>query len=88
MRIGVEHARADADQHDLDAEHPERVEPVHIGDHAWVASDATVLRGVTVGEHAVVGARSVVTRDVAPHTLVVGVPAAPLGKVGDRSRTR
>ncbi len=88
VRIGVGARVFDADQHDLDAERPERIEPVHIGDHAWVASDATVLRGVTVGEHAVVGTRSVVTRDVPPHTLVAGVPAAPLGTVGDRSRTR
>lgn len=88
VRIGVGSRVFDADQHDLDAEHAERVAPVRIGDHAWVASDATVLRGVTVGEHAVVGTRSVVTHDVPPHTLVAGVPAAPLGKVGDRSQTR
>ncbi|MDJ0852273.1 MAG: acyltransferase [Myxococcota bacterium] len=88
VQIGVGTRVFDADQHDLDAEHPERVEPVRIGDYAWIASDATVLRGVTIGEHAVVGTRSVVTRDVPPHTLVVGVPAAPLGKVGDRSATR
>ncbi|MDX1649799.1 MAG: hypothetical protein R3263_08085, partial [Myxococcota bacterium] len=39
----------DADQHDRDAEHPEEVEPVHIGDHAWIAADSTVLRGVRIG---------------------------------------
>ena len=65
----------DADQHDLDAEHPEVMAPVTIGDYAWVASDVTVLRGVTIGEHAVIGARSLVTRDVPPHTLAFGSPA-------------
>jgi acetyltransferase-like isoleucine patch superfamily enzyme len=78
----------DADQHDLDAEHPERVEPVHLGDHAWIASDVTVLRGVRVGSHAVVGARSLVTADIPPHTLAFGTPARPRGTVGDRSTAR
>jgi hypothetical protein len=78
----------DADQHDLDAEHPEGVAPVTIGDYAWVASDVTVLRGVTIGEHAVIGARSLVTRDVPPHALAFGSPATVRGRVGDRSRAR
>jgi maltose O-acetyltransferase len=78
----------DSDQHDFDADRPETCAPVHIGDHVWVASDCTVLKGVTIGEHAVVGARSLVTRDVAPHTLVLGAPATPRGSVGDRSRVR
>ena len=78
----------DADQHDLDAEHLERSAPVRLGDHAWIASDVTILRGVTVGEHAVVGARSLVTSDVPPHTLVFGTPARPRGRVGDRSNAR
>jgi len=78
----------DSDQHDLDDARPERVEPVEIGDHAWIASDVTILRGVRVGQHSVVGARSVVTRDVPDHTLVLGAPARPRGPVGDRSRCR
>jgi acetyltransferase-like isoleucine patch superfamily enzyme len=78
----------DADQHDLDAEHREVVAPVRIGELAWVASDVTVMRGVTIGAHAVVGARSLVTRDVPPHTLVHGTPAEPHGTVGDRTGAR
>jgi acetyltransferase-like isoleucine patch superfamily enzyme len=78
----------DADQHDFDAEHPERHAPVSIGDHVWVASDVTVLRGVTIGDHAVIGARSVVTKDVPPHRVAVGAPATLHGEVGDRSQTR
>jgi acetyltransferase-like isoleucine patch superfamily enzyme len=75
----------DADQHALDRDHPERIAPVAIGDWAWVASDVTVTRGVTIGAHAVIGARSLVTRDVPPHTLAFGVPAEPRGSVGDRT---
>jgi len=78
----------DADQHDFDAEHPEVVAPVVIGDCAWIASDVTVLRGVTIGEHSVIGARSLVTRDVPPHSLAFGTPATVRGRVGDRSRVR
>jgi hypothetical protein len=76
----------DADQHARDDAHPERIEPVVIGDHVWITSDATVLRGVTIGSHCVIGARSVVAHDVPDHTLVHGVPARPRGVVGDRSK--
>jgi len=78
----------DSDQHDFDADRPERTAPVEIGDHVWIASDVTVLRGTTIGDHSVIGAHSLVTRDVPPHTLAYGVPAALRGAVGDRSRAR
>jgi acetyltransferase-like isoleucine patch superfamily enzyme len=78
----------DSDQHDFDADRPEAPAPVAIGDCVWIASDCTVLQGVTIGEHAIVGARSLVTRDVPPHALVFGHPARPQGEVGDRSRVR
>jgi maltose O-acetyltransferase len=48
----------------------------------------TILRGVTIGEHSVIGARSLVTRDIPPHTLAYGQPATPQGAIGDRSSTR
>jgi len=78
----------DSDQHDLDADHPEVSAAVAIGDCVWVASDVTILRGVTIGEHSVIGARSLVTRDIPPHTLAYGQPATPRGVIGDRSSTR
>lgn len=76
----------DADQHDLDSERREKIEPVVIGDHCWIAADVTVLRGVEIGEQSVVGARSLVTRSMPPHTLALGNPATPAGKIGDRSQ--
>lgn len=75
----------DADQHDLDADRKEQIEPVEIGDHCWIASDVTVLRGVHIGEQSVVGARSLVTKSMPPHTLAVGSPAVAKGKIGDRT---
>lgn len=49
--------------------------PIDIGDGAWIASRVTVLPGVSIGKGAVVAAGAVVTRNVAPDTLVAGAPA-------------
>lgn len=49
--------------------------PITIEDDCWIGAGATILAGVTVGRGAVVAAGAVVTSDVAPHTLVGGVPA-------------
>lgn len=49
--------------------------PVRIGADAWLGSNVTVLPGVAIGEGAVVAAGAVVTHDVAPRTVVGGVPA-------------
>lgn len=76
----------DSDQHALDEEHPERPRAVRIGDHVWVAADVTILSGVTIGDHCVIGTRSLVTSSIAPHSLAFGSPARPRGVVGDRSR--
>lgn len=49
--------------------------PVTIGDDIWIGANAVVLSGVTIGNHSVVAAGAVVTKDVPPHSLVAGVPA-------------
>lgn len=53
-------------------------QPVTIEDDAWICFKASILKGVTVGRGAIVAAGSVVTRDVAPYTLVAGNPARPI----------
>ena len=49
--------------------------PVTIGNDIWIGANAVILPGVTIGDHSVVAAGAVVTKDVPPHTLVAGVPA-------------
>lgn len=49
--------------------------PIKICDHAWLGFDVVVLKGVTIGEGAIVGARAVVTRDVPSWTIAAGNPA-------------
>ncbi|NHC47104.1 sugar O-acetyltransferase [Motilibacter sp. K478] len=56
----------------------ERVLPIRIEDNVWLGGSVVVLPGVTIGESAVVGAGSVVTKDVAPGAVVAGNPARPI----------
>ena len=49
--------------------------PVTIGHDICIGANAVILPGVTIGDHSVVAAGAVVTKDVPPHTLVAGVPA-------------
>ena len=57
--------------------------PVVIGPHAWIGGGAIILPGVTIGEAAVVGAGSVVTRDVGRGMRIAGNPARPIGSAAD-----
>lgn len=54
--------------------------PVVIGKNVWIGDKATVLSGVSIGDGAVIAANSVVTKDVAPYTVVAGVPARVIKK--------
>lgn len=56
--------------------------PVMIKRGAWIGARAIILKGVTVGEGAVVGMGSVVTRDVPPRTIVAGNPACVVREIG------
>jgi acetyltransferase-like isoleucine patch superfamily enzyme len=70
--------------------HPRSIDldeqPVTINNDAWVGANACVLRGVTIGEGAVVGAGSIVTKDVLPYTIVAGNPARVIRELGPDER--
>jgi maltose O-acetyltransferase len=53
---------------------------IEIGDRVWIGYRAIILPGITIGEGAVVGAGSVVTRNVEAYTIVAGNPARPIGE--------
>lgn len=55
--------------------------PVRLGNNVWVGAGVTILPGVTIGDNSIVGAGSVVTKDVASDTIVVGNPARVLRKI-------
>jgi len=61
--------------------YPRKVAPVHIKRGAWITPGAIILCGVTIGQNSVIGAGSVVLKDVEPYTVVGGNPAKPLKKL-------
>lgn len=52
--------------------------PIYVGDHAWIAAEAFIHAGITIGEGCVVGARSVVTKDMPPWMICFGHPCKPI----------
>lgn len=77
-----DHSHGVLDYHDIEVPPSERKVvskgPVIIEDGVWIGEGACILPGVRIGRHAIVGANSVVTRNVPPYTIVGGVPARPL----------
>jgi UDP-2-acetamido-3-amino-2,3-dideoxy-glucuronate N-acetyltransferase len=60
-----------------------KVLPTRVGRGASIGSNATILPNLTIGEHALIGAGAVVTRDVAAFAIVAGVPARVVGSTRD-----
>lgn len=82
--IGNYNLIMDTDFHEVDDRNSiGKPSPVRLGDNVWLGAHVTVLKGVTIGDGAVVSAGSVVGLDVAPYTLVGGVPARFIRKIAN-----
>lgn len=73
----------DAAQRDAGLEY---AKPIRIGSHVWVGANVTVLPGVTIGDFCVIGAGSVVNRDIPAGMLAVGVPCRPIRSLEDKPK--
>lgn len=76
----------DTDFHSVNYEHRNdsahvKSKTIRVGDKVWLAGQSAVLKGVTIGDRAVVGFRAVVAKDVPPDTIVAGNPAQEIGKI-------
>lgn len=60
--------------------------PITIGNNVWIAASVTVCGGVVIGDNAVIGAGSVVTRDIPADSLAAGVPCRVIRKITDADR--
>jgi acetyltransferase-like isoleucine patch superfamily enzyme len=75
---GAEVTIYDTNFHQIDEATPKKTAPVRIGRHVWLRTGCTILPGVTIGDHAVIDAGAVISRDVPPRTLMAGNPAKPV----------
>ena len=62
-----------------------RTMPVIIGDNVWIGMNATILKGVTIGENSVVAAGAVVTKSIPPNVVVAGNPAVVVKNFDDKA---
>ena len=60
--------------------------PIHIGKNVWIGSNAVVLPGVTIGDNSIIGAGSVVTRDIPADVVAMGSPCRVLRKITEQDR--
>lgn len=73
--IAREASIRDYDGHYIETPEYRTAKPVYIGDNVWIGYRALIMKGVTIGEGAIIAANSVVTKDVPPHCIVAGNPA-------------
>ncbi|WP_247637163.1 sugar O-acetyltransferase [Methylobacterium sp. 37f] len=61
--------------------------PVTIGNRVWVGGGVNINQGVTIGDHSIIGAGSVVTKDVPPNVIAAGVPCRVIRSITEADRT-
>ncbi|BFM16070.1 acyltransferase [Maricurvus nonylphenolicus] len=66
-------------------EQPVTSQGISIGEDVWIGANAGIVDGVSIGDHAVIGMGSIVTKDVAPYSIVAGNPAKVIGDRRDKT---
>ena len=66
----------------------EKALPIVIGDNCWIGSDVTILPGVTIGSNTIIGAKSVVTKDIPEGVIAVGNPCRVLRPITESDRIK
>lgn len=60
--------------------------PIHIGNNVWIGAHSVILPGVTIGDNTVIGAGSIVTRDIPANVVAVGNPCRVMREISDRDK--
>jgi len=68
----------DTDFHEIEEGAAVNTAPIKIGDNVWIGREALLMPGVEIGDHSVIGARSVVTKSIPARVVAAGVPAKPI----------
>ena len=66
----------------------EQAKPIAIGDNVWIGADVTILPGVTIGEGCVIGAKSLVNRDIPAGMFAAGVPCRVIRPITENDRIK
>lgn len=64
----------------------EKAKPIEVGNNVWIGADVTILSGVKIGENSVIGAKSVVTKDIPANVIAVGNPCEVLREITEQDR--
>lgn len=64
----------------------EYAHPIKVGNNVWIGGNVVVLPGVTIGDNAVIGAGSVVTKDIPPGIVAVGNPCRVIREITDEDK--
>ena len=60
--------------------------PIHVGKNVWIGSGAQIMPGVTIGDNSVIGAGSVVTKDIPANCVAMGVPCKVIREIGEKDK--
>ena len=64
----------------------EKANPITLEDNVWLGGDVTILPGVTIGEGSIIGAKSLVNKDIPPNVIAVGNPCKIIREITEEDR--